>query len=97
MLINLVTKMVVNIIKHVNSPHPNIFIAIDLLQKEHVIASIARVRDDVGAPTPKRRKNKVVTDECLMKLWKRYDEGRIDIPSFRKAAGLRYFKRSSKS
>ncbi|CAF1563455.1 unnamed protein product, partial [Adineta ricciae] len=77
--------------KHVNSPHPNIFIAIDLLQKEHVIASIARVRDDAGAPTPKRRQNKLVTDECLMKLWERYDNGRIDITSFLNAAGLRYF------
>ncbi|CAF5219625.1 unnamed protein product, partial [Rotaria magnacalcarata] len=29
--------------KHVNSPHPNIFIAIDLLQKEQALASIARI------------------------------------------------------
>jgi hypothetical protein len=83
--------------KHVNSPHPNIYIAIDLLQKEQSLASIARIRDDMGAPTLKRRKNKVITDECLMKLWKRYDEGRIDVPAFLKAAGLRYFKRPSKS
>lgn len=26
----------------------------------------------MGASTPKRRKNKVITDECLLKLWKRY-------------------------
>ncbi|CAM4740257.1 unnamed protein product [Rotaria magnacalcarata] len=83
--------------KHVNSPHPNIFIAIDLLQKEQALASIARIRDDMGAPTPKRRQNKLVTDECLMKLWERYDNGRIDITSFLNAAGLRYFQRPSKS
>ncbi len=49
------------------------------------------------APTPTRRKNEVRTDEYLMKLWQRYDEGRIDIPAFLKAAGLRYFQRPSKS
>ncbi|CAF3916162.1 unnamed protein product [Rotaria magnacalcarata] len=64
---------------------------------EQALASIARIRDDMGAPTPKHRKNKVVTDECLMKLWKRYDNGRIDITSFLKAAGLRYFQHPSRS
>ncbi|CAF4377227.1 unnamed protein product, partial [Rotaria sordida] len=59
--------------------------------------SISRLRDNMGAPTPKRRKNKVITDECLIKLWQRYDEGRLDIPSFLKAAGLRYFQRPPKS
>ncbi|CAF1382091.1 unnamed protein product [Didymodactylos carnosus] len=83
--------------KHVSSPHPNIYIAIDLLQKEQSLASTARVRDGMGAPAPKRRKNKVITDECLMKLWQRYDDGRIDIPAFLKAAGMRYFQRPSKS
>ncbi|CAF1648627.1 unnamed protein product, partial [Didymodactylos carnosus] len=83
--------------KHVSSPHPNIYIAIDLLQKEQSLASIARVRDDMGAPARKRRKNKVITDECLMKLWQRYDDGRIDIPAFLKVAGMRYFQRPSKS
>ena len=82
--------------KHVTSPHPNIYIAIDLLQKEQALASIVRVRDELGAPTPKRRKNNVISDECLMKLWQRYDEGRIDIPAFLKAAGLRYFQRAPK-
>ncbi|CAF2879008.1 unnamed protein product [Rotaria sp. Silwood2] len=50
-----------------------------------------------ASPTPKRRKNKVITYECLIKLWQRYDEGRLDIPSFLKAAGLRYFQRPPKS
>ncbi|CAF1154141.1 unnamed protein product [Didymodactylos carnosus] len=79
--------------KHVSSPHLNIYIAIGLVQKE----SIARVQDGMGAPAPKRRKNKVITDKCLMKLWQRYDDGRIDIPAFLKAAGMRYFQRPSKS
>ncbi|CAF1197380.1 unnamed protein product [Didymodactylos carnosus] len=83
--------------KHVSSPHPNIYIAIDLLQKEQSLASIARVRDGMGAPAPKRRRNKVITEECLMKLWQHYDDGRIDIPAFLKAAGMRYFQRPSKS
>ncbi|CAF1470139.1 unnamed protein product, partial [Rotaria sordida] len=83
--------------KHVNAPHPNIYVAIDLLQEEQSLASISRLRDNMGAPTPKRRKNKVITDECLIKLWQRYDEGRLDIPSFLKAAGLRYFQRPPKS
>ncbi|CAF4342082.1 unnamed protein product [Rotaria sp. Silwood2] len=83
--------------KHVNAPHPNIYVAIDLLQKEQSLASISRLRDNIGAPTPKRRKNKVITDECLIKLWQRYDDGRLDIPSFLKAAGLRYFQRPPKS
>ncbi|CAF1390647.1 unnamed protein product [Rotaria sordida] len=82
--------------KHVNSPHPNIYVAIDLLQKEQALASIVRLQDDLGASTPKRRKNNVISDECLMKLWQRYDEGRIDIPAFLKAAGLRYFQRAPK-
>ncbi|CAF1497216.1 unnamed protein product [Rotaria sordida] len=54
--------------KHVNAPHPNIYVAIDLLRKEQSLASIARLRDYMGAPIPKRRKNKVTTDECSIKL-----------------------------
>ncbi|CAF1422642.1 unnamed protein product, partial [Rotaria sordida] len=54
--------------KHVNALHPNIYVAIDLLRKEQSLASIARLRDYMGAPIPKRRKNKVTTDECLIKL-----------------------------
>ncbi|CAF5078729.1 unnamed protein product [Rotaria magnacalcarata] len=65
-------------------------------RKEQSLASIARQRDDMGAPASKRPKNKVVTDECLIKLWQRYDEGLLDIPSFLKAAGLRYFQRPPK-
>ncbi|CAF3081582.1 unnamed protein product, partial [Rotaria sp. Silwood2] len=83
--------------KHVNSPHPNIYVAIDLLQKKQSLASITRLRGDLGAPTPKRRKNNVISEECLMKLWKRYDESRIDMPTFLKAVGMRYFQRPSKS
>ncbi|CAF5019083.1 unnamed protein product, partial [Rotaria sp. Silwood1] len=49
-----------------------------------------------GAPTPKRRQNNVTSDDYLMRLWQRYDEGRIDIPAFLKAAGLRYFQRAPK-
>ncbi|CAF0870950.1 unnamed protein product [Rotaria sordida] len=82
--------------KHVNSPHPNIYVAIDLVQKEQALAWIVRLQDDLRVPTPKHRKNNVISDECLMKLWKRYDEGRIDIPAFLKAAGLRYFQRAPK-
>ncbi len=33
-------------------------------------------------------KNKVITDEYLMKLWLLHDEDRIDILGFLKAAGL---------
>ncbi|CAF0994985.1 unnamed protein product [Rotaria magnacalcarata] len=65
-------------------------------RKEQSLASIARLRDDMGAPAPKRRKNKVITDEYLIKLWQFYDEGLLDIPSFLKAAELRYFQRSPK-
>ncbi|CAF3691775.1 unnamed protein product [Rotaria sp. Silwood1] len=64
--------------------------------KEQALASIMRLQDDLGGPTPKRRKNNVIPDECLMKLWQRYDEGRIDIPAFSKAAELRYFQRAPK-
>ena len=31
-----------------------------------------------------------------MTSWQRYDEGRIDISAFLKAAGLRYFQRATK-
>ncbi|CAF4348107.1 unnamed protein product, partial [Rotaria magnacalcarata] len=48
------------------------------------------------APTPKRRKNKIMTDECLIKLRQRYDEDRLDIPSFLKVAGPRCFQRPPK-
>ncbi|CAM4766734.1 unnamed protein product [Rotaria magnacalcarata] len=65
-------------------------------RKEQSLASIARLRDDMGAPAPKRRKNKVIIDEYLIKLWLFYDEGLLDIPSFLKAAGLRYFERPPK-
>ncbi|CAF1647820.1 unnamed protein product [Rotaria magnacalcarata] len=65
-------------------------------RKEQSLASIARLRDGMGAPAPKRRKNKVITDEYLIKLWDFYDEGLLDIPSFLKAAELRYFQRPSK-
>jgi len=71
--------------------------AIDLLQKEQSLASIARLRDDLGASTPKRRKTNLISDKCLMKLWNRYDEGRLHIPMFLKAAGMRYFQRPSKA
>ncbi|CAF1649270.1 unnamed protein product [Didymodactylos carnosus] len=64
---------------------------------EQSLASISRVRDDRGSSAPKRRKNKIITDECLVKLWQRYDDGRIDIPAFLKAVGLNYFQRPSKS
>ncbi|CAF4048161.1 unnamed protein product, partial [Didymodactylos carnosus] len=74
--------------KHVNSPHPNIYIVIDLLQQEQSLTSITRVRDDMVAGAPKCRKNKIITDECLMKLWQRCDDGRIDISAFLKAAGM---------
>ncbi|CAF1562887.1 unnamed protein product [Adineta ricciae] len=65
-------------------------------RKQQSLASIARLRDDMGGSAPKRRKNKVITDECFIKLWQRYDEGLLDIPSFLKAAGLRYFQRPPK-
>ncbi|CAF1410892.1 unnamed protein product [Rotaria sordida] len=83
--------------KHVSSPHPNIYVAIDLLRNGQSLASITRLRDDLRAPTLKHRKNNVISDECLMKLWKHYDEGRIDMPTFLKTAGMRYFQRSPKS
>jgi hypothetical protein len=83
--------------KHVNSSRQNIYIAIDLLQKEQSLAFIARIRDGIGAPAAKRRKNNVISDEYLIKLWKRYDKGRIDIPTFLKSARMRYFQSSSKS
>ncbi|CAM4802910.1 unnamed protein product [Rotaria magnacalcarata] len=65
-------------------------------RKEQSLTSIARLRDDMGTPAPKRRKNKVITDECLIKLWQCYDEGLLDVPSFLKAAGLRIFQRPPK-
>ncbi|CAF4587860.1 unnamed protein product, partial [Rotaria magnacalcarata] len=40
--------------KHVNAPHPSIYITIDLLQKEQSLASISRLRENMGTPTPKR-------------------------------------------
>ncbi|CAF0940320.1 unnamed protein product [Didymodactylos carnosus] len=75
--------------KHVNSAHLNIYAVINLLQKEQSLASISRSRDDMGAATPKRRKNKVKTDERLMKSWQRYDASRTDIPVFLKGDGMR--------
>ncbi|CAF4729720.1 unnamed protein product, partial [Rotaria socialis] len=57
----------------------------------------SRLQDNMEAPTPKRRKNKVITDECLIKLRQRYDEGRLNIPSFLKIAGSIYFQRPPKS
>ncbi|CAF4191299.1 unnamed protein product, partial [Rotaria magnacalcarata] len=38
----------------------------------------------------------VITDEYLIKLWQFNDEGLLDIPSFLKAAGLRYLERPPK-
>ncbi|CAF1480323.1 unnamed protein product, partial [Didymodactylos carnosus] len=57
---------------------------------EQSLASIARVRDDMRAPAPKRQKNKVIRDKCLIKLWQRYDDSRIDITAFLKAVGMIY-------
>ncbi|CAF0821098.1 unnamed protein product [Didymodactylos carnosus] len=62
--------------KHINAPHPNIYVFIDLLQKEQSLAPLARIRDDMGASAPKRTKKKIITD-CLVKLWQRYDDGLI--------------------
>jgi hypothetical protein len=55
----------------------------------------ARLGDDMGSPTPRDRKHKVITVGCLMKSWQGYDEGRLDILSFMEAAGLIYFQRPS--
>ncbi|CAF4218772.1 unnamed protein product [Rotaria magnacalcarata] len=57
-------------------------------RQEQSLASIARLRDDMEAPAPKRHKNKVIADEYLIKLWQLYDEDLLDIPSFLKTAGL---------
>ncbi|CAF4922103.1 unnamed protein product, partial [Rotaria magnacalcarata] len=65
-------------------------------RKKQSLAPTARLRDDMGVPAPKRRKNKVITDDYLIKLWQYYDEGLLDIPSFFKAAELRYFQRPPK-
>ncbi|CAF1453892.1 unnamed protein product, partial [Didymodactylos carnosus] len=44
-----------------------------------IVSPFARLRDDTA---PKHRKNQIITDECLVKLWQRHDDGRIDIPNF---------------
>ncbi|CAF1606933.1 unnamed protein product, partial [Didymodactylos carnosus] len=51
----------------------------------------------MGALAPKRRKNKIITDEGLVKLWQRYDDGRMDIPNFLKAAVVEGFFSSAKN
>ncbi|CAM4816692.1 unnamed protein product [Rotaria magnacalcarata] len=61
-----------------------------------VFATPLKLQDNMEAPTPKRRKNKIMTDECLIKLRQRYDEDRLDIPSFLKVAGPRCFQRPPK-
>ena len=83
--------------KHVNSPHPNIYVAIELLQKNQSLTSMTRLCDNPSIPAPKRRKNNMISEECSMKLWKRYDEGRIGMPTFLMAARIRYFQEPSKS
>ncbi len=66
------------ICQYIQTPHP------------HPLALTLTLTLTLSHPqTLKRRKNHVVSDECLMKLWKCYYEGRIDIPAFLKAAGLR--------
>ncbi|CAF4410779.1 unnamed protein product, partial [Rotaria magnacalcarata] len=42
------------------------------------------------------RSTRTRENECLIKLWQRYDEGLLDIPSFLKAAELKYFQRPPK-
>jgi hypothetical protein len=54
--------------KYVNSLHPNIYIAIELLRKEQSLASIGRIRDYTVASISKRRKNKVITNEIVVNL-----------------------------
>ena len=46
--------------KHVNSQHPNIYVAMDLLQKEQSLASMTRLRDNL---LPKRLKNNMISEE----------------------------------
>ncbi|CAM4757683.1 unnamed protein product [Rotaria magnacalcarata] len=65
-----------------------------ILQVTNVV--LLKLQDNMEAPTPKRRKNKIMTDECLIKLRQRYDEDRLDIPSFLKVAGPRCFQRPPK-
>ncbi|CAF1180923.1 unnamed protein product, partial [Didymodactylos carnosus] len=48
--------------------------------------SLTRLRDNMDAPAPKHRKNKIITDECLVKLRQRYEDERIDIANFLKTA-----------
>ncbi|CAF4865883.1 unnamed protein product, partial [Rotaria magnacalcarata] len=47
---------------------PEDLLSVDYFE-EQSLASTARLRDDMGAPASKRRKNKVMTEECLIKLW----------------------------
>ncbi|CAF3290688.1 unnamed protein product [Rotaria socialis] len=68
-----------------------------LLPSFHFFLKYFKLQDNMEAPTPKRRKNKIMTDECLIKLRQRYDEDRLDIPSFLKVAGPRCFQRPPKS
>ena len=81
---------------HVNIPQLNVWVVIDLLGKEHSLGSIAKFTADTGASIPEHRKNKVTTDKYLIKLWQRFDEGRLDIFSFLRAAGFQYLQRSFK-
>ncbi|CAF2132577.1 unnamed protein product [Rotaria magnacalcarata] len=67
------------------------------VNKGYARTSGQKLQDNMEAPTPKRRKNKIMTDECLIKLRQRYDEDRLDIPSFLKVAGPRCFQRPPKS
>ncbi|CAF1614360.1 unnamed protein product, partial [Didymodactylos carnosus] len=74
------------------STHPNIYCTIDLLHQEQSLGAFNSVRDHMGAPQPKRRRNQQIAENSLQKLWQRFCEQKLDMVSFLNAAGTRYFK-----
>ncbi|CAF1256091.1 unnamed protein product [Didymodactylos carnosus] len=78
--------------KRSTSAHPNIYCTIDLLRQEQSLGAFSSVRDHMGAPQPKRRRNQQIAENSLQKLWLRFCEQKLDMVSFLNAAGTRYFK-----
>ncbi|CAF1461282.1 unnamed protein product [Didymodactylos carnosus] len=78
--------------KRSTAAHPNIYCTIDLLRQEQSLGAFNALRDHMGAPQPKRRRDQQMAENSLQKLWQRYSEAKTDLVSFLNAAGLRYFK-----
>lgn len=78
--------------KRSSKAHNDIYTCIDLFKHEQLLTADERQRHQSGAPPPKRQRKNRIAEESLGRLWDKLEKKQIDIETFLKGAGLRYFQ-----